>query len=36
MTIIEEFVQEYEAKEDAEDMHHSVYFIPEYYQPEGE
>jgi hypothetical protein len=36
MTIIEEFLEEYEAKECAEDMHYSVYFIPSYDQPEGE
>lgn len=34
MSIIEEFVAELEMKEKAEDMHFSVYFIPESYQPE--
>lgn len=36
MTELEEFVQELEAKEAAEDMHFSTYFIPQYYQEEGE
>ena len=35
MSIIEQFVDELEAKEAAEDMHFSIYFIPEFYQPEG-
>lgn len=32
MSEIEEFLQEYEAQEDAEDMHFSVFYIPPYYQ----
>lgn len=34
MSIIEEFLDELEAKESAENMYHSVYSIPKYYQPE--
>lgn len=34
MTDIEKFVEDYERTEDEQDMHFSVYYIPEYYQPE--
>ena len=34
MSELDKFVSEIEAKEAAEDMHFSVYYIPEYYQPE--
>jgi hypothetical protein len=33
MTYLEDFVAEIEAKEAAEDMHYSIYFIPTEYQP---
>jgi len=36
MTIIEQFVDEYTRMEDDKDMHYSIYYIPSYYQPEGE
>jgi len=33
MTYLEDFVAEIEAKEAAEDMHFSIYYVPEFYQP---
>ena len=36
MTYLEEFVAEIEFREAAEDMHFSVYYVPEYYQPEDD
>lgn len=33
MTFLEQFVDELSAKEEAEDMHFSTYFVPPYYQP---
>ena len=32
MSIIEKFVAELEMKEQAEDLYHSVYFIPNHYK----
>ncbi len=36
MTELEEFLEDLERKEADQDMHYSVYFIPKYYQEEGE
>ena len=36
MTIIEQFEADYERIEADENMYYSVYYIPSYYQPEGE
>ena len=33
MTYLEDFIAEYEADEAAHDMHYSIYYVPEYYQP---
>lgn len=32
--VIEEFLEELERRESAEDMHHSLYYIPKSYQEE--
>ena len=34
MTDIEKFLEDYERVEDDNDLKFSVYYIPEYYQPE--
>jgi len=34
MSEIEEFLQEYEAQEEAENLYHSVFYIPPCYQPQ--
>jgi hypothetical protein len=34
MSTLDQFVLELEAKEAAEDMHFSIYFIPAAYQPQ--
>lgn len=33
MSFLEQFVDELEAQERAEDMHFSIYYVPDYYQP---
>lgn len=33
---LEQFLEEYERKEKDSEMYHSVYYIPQHYQPENE